>query len=159
MQNAASWFGTMFHYGSWMMENLSDACREHKLVHDDRIVFLFQHTVNARRIWLERVRDGAVATNVNEPLTIAHALERDAVDTEAWVELLREGGEAGLDGSITYANLSGSVFTQPLRDIVFHVINHTTHHMDEVSVRIRATGATPPPTDYIVYTRSLLATP
>ncbi|CAN5411543.1 hypothetical protein BH10BAC6_BH10BAC6_03980 [soil metagenome] len=159
MQNAASWFGTMFHYGSWMMEKLSDACIEHNLVHDARIVFLFQHTVNARRVWLERIRDGAVITDINEPLTIDQALERNVVDSAAWVDVLLQGGEAGVDATITYANLSGIVFTQPLRDIVFHVINHTTHHMDEVSVLIRATGATPPPTDYIVYTRSILATP
>ncbi|MBS1561204.1 MAG: DinB family protein [Bacteroidetes bacterium] len=157
MQNAASWFRGLFQYGSWMMETLADACTEHGLADDPRIVFLFQHTVNARRIWLERVRDGAVHTDIHETLTIAQALERDAVDTEAWGTLLLEGGEEGLDKEITYANLSGTVFTQLFRDLVFHVINHTTHHMDEVSVRIRASGATPPPTDHVVYTRSLVS--
>jgi len=154
MQNATSWFSSLCSYGSWMMEELAASCVAHGLSEDERIIFLFRHTVNARRIWLERVRDGAVVTDLNEPLTISQSLQRAASDEIDWQAFLRSKGDAALDDEVLYANLSGSTFRQPLRDIVFHVVNHTTHHMDEVSVRLRAHGATPPPTDHIVYART-----
>lgn len=154
MMSTSQWLAEALDYGTWMMERLAASCREHGLENDERIVFLFKHTVNARRIWLERVRDRGITTSIDEDLTVAQSLARNAVDTQVWMELVKAAGDEGLVSAVSYSNLRGEPFTQLLRDIVFHVINHTTHHMDEVSVRIRAAGYAPPPTDHIVYTRS-----
>jgi uncharacterized damage-inducible protein DinB len=55
--------------------------------------------------------------------------------------------------TIAYKNTRGESFENSVRDILFHINNHSTHHRAQIAARIREAGITPPTSDYIFYRR------
>jgi uncharacterized damage-inducible protein DinB len=75
-----------------------------------------------------------------------------------WAEIEREqiGYVSGartedLERSITYENPPGTPWTYPLKEMVRHVVNHSTYHRGQVTALLRQLGHPPDPTDYLVY--------
>lgn len=54
---------------------------------------------------------------------------------------------------IDYDNSEGRLFTNTLQDILFHIINHSTHHRGQIATDFRANGLTPEALDYVFYKR------
>jgi uncharacterized damage-inducible protein DinB len=52
-----------------------------------------------------------------------------------------------------YTNSRGESYKNTIQDILFHVVNHTTHHRAQIASQIRQEGMTPPVTDYITFKR------
>jgi uncharacterized damage-inducible protein DinB len=57
------------------------------------------------------------------------------------------------EGRIKYEDSEGKHFTRSLQDILFHIINHSTHHRGQILMDFRANGIEPPKQDYIYYKR------
>jgi uncharacterized damage-inducible protein DinB len=57
------------------------------------------------------------------------------------------------DKRITYETTEGRTFSNTLQDILFHVINHSTHHRAQIAADFRANGLEPLALDYIFYKR------
>ncbi len=55
---------------------------------------------------------------------------------------------------LKYVNTKGTAFNNTVRDILFHIINHSTHHRAQIARVLRQEGIAPPPSDYIFYKRS-----
>jgi len=49
--------------------------------------------------------------------------------------------------------MKGRVWRQPLWQLVFHVVNHGTHHRGQTAGFLRALGRIPPALDMTVYYR------
>lgn len=58
-----------------------------------------------------------------------------------------------LDQPITYTNSKGNSFTTALEDVIFHALNHETHHRGQIALVLRESGVAPPATDYIFFLR------
>jgi uncharacterized damage-inducible protein DinB len=54
---------------------------------------------------------------------------------------------------VEYENSEGRTFANDVKDILFHVVNHSTHHRGQIMMDLRASGITPEPLDYIFYKR------
>lgn len=54
---------------------------------------------------------------------------------------------------IDYENEEGRLFTNTVQDILFHIINHSTHHRGQISTDFRTNGIEPIPFDYVFYKR------
>jgi hypothetical protein len=54
---------------------------------------------------------------------------------------------------ITYSDLKGNPYTQPIWTIVLQVVNHSSHHRGQAVGFIRALGHTPPNVDLITFSR------
>lgn len=153
MINFVSFLTDMFRYGDWVAERLATSVISAELQEHERVVWVFNHVVNARRIWLERVRDGSVAVDFNRVLPLDELMELQRADTEEWCQWLGEGGEARLESLCAYKNLRGNSFENKIYHIAQHVVNHTTHHFHEIVYLIRSSGHVPPTTDFIAYVR------
>lgn len=67
---------------------------------------------------------------------------------------------AGLDDEaihkkINYKDLAGNDYETPLWQIVYHAVNHGTHHRGQVAGFLRAMGHRPPKLDLLAYYREL----
>jgi len=65
---------------------------------------------------------------------------------------------AGLTGEaaaaeVSYRDMRGNPWRQPLGQLVLHAVNHGTHHRGQVSGFLRAMGHTPPKLDLVLYYR------
>jgi uncharacterized damage-inducible protein DinB len=61
--------------------------------------------------------------------------------------------DADLDRVISYRTLAGQAFSDPLGDLIRHVVNHSTYHRGQLVAQLRQLGQTPPNTDLIRYLR------
>lgn len=122
----------------------------------DRSIFdTLGHVFGAERIWLARIKEGSPAG----PLVKPAATEIPQLSVE-WSELhgrWREWMSSLTDEDamqvIHYTDLKNRPWSNPLWQILLHVVNHSTHHRGQASGFIRALGKVPPPLDFIAFVR------
>jgi uncharacterized damage-inducible protein DinB len=54
---------------------------------------------------------------------------------------------------ISYQNTKGEAYQNTIKDIMFHIINHSSYHRGQVMMLVRNAGLEPIPTDYILTKR------
>lgn len=59
--------------------------------------------------------------------------------------------DAELGKAVTYRNRQGDPWTYPLRQMIQHIVNHSTYHRGQVVTLLRQCGVVPPPTDFLIY--------
>lgn len=64
---------------------------------------------------------------------------------------LRSGMD--LQRSVTYRNIAGEAFTQPLGDLLLHLPYHSQYHRGQTARALVALGCRVPPTDLVVWQR------
>src|SRR3984885_852613 len=151
-------------YSAWATQRLMDAAArlsEEELTRDfktaDKTVLdTLVHIYAADRIWLSRVTAEARATFVDpadRDLTLLQT-EWPALH-QRWRLWLRDFKDDDAFRVIFYKDMKGGEDSQPVWQILLHVVNHGTHHRGQVSGFLRAMGQTPPPLDLMAYYRTL----
>lgn len=112
------------------------------------------HLHAAQQVWLGRwqgvslgfpkAEDYASTEDAHHFAQACHAALR------AFLSLRKEADMAEL---VTYTNLAGETFTQPLGDLMLHVAMHSHYHRGQNAARLRALGIPPPDTDLVVWQR------
>ena len=156
---------THIDYHAWATHRLMDAVAELSPAELGRdfgtaeksVLDTLAHVYAADRLWLGRILGHP---NPGFAGFITPADQSLAVLRNDWPVLL-EGWKrwgAGLTAErvsdpLSYADLKGGARQEPLWQIVFHVVNHGTHHRGQVSGFLRTMGHTPPPIDLVHFYR------
>jgi len=64
---------------------------------------------------------------------------------------------AEIDRVLEYRNLKGTVFHDPIGNILQHLVNHGSYHRGQITTLLRQLGATPVSTDMIGFYRQRAA--
>lgn len=112
----------------------------------------FGHTVAADDLWLSRVEFGGQPP-FNNPEDLNAAKELLFRVKSRWHQLLERLSDEMLVESVSYRNLKGAEYTQPLSDILMHVINHGTYHRGQIARAVRQSDGEPIPTDLVIFMR------
>jgi uncharacterized damage-inducible protein DinB len=59
--------------------------------------------------------------------------------------------DAALAQVLSYTNMQGEVWRYPLRQMMQHVVNHSTYHRGQVATLMRQLGAQSFPTDFLAF--------
>lgn len=145
-----AFFADIFEYHHHFNQQLIDIFTENEELLTARSIPLFSHCLNAHQIWNERI--------LNIPNTLdrfdEHALEQfsdmDHANYDTTLKILQE---YAMDQQITYTNSKGGKFKNTLQEILFHIVNHFTHHKGQLISDLREADIEPPITDYIFYKR------
>ena len=121
---------------------------------DKSVLGTLVHIFAADRVWLARFKG-------ESPHIFVTDADYDlAVLQNEWPALLRRwkawAGELTGETSradLSYTDLSGNPWRQPLWQLVLHVVNHGTHHRGQVAGFLRAMGHAPPKLDLVNYYR------
>ena len=70
-----------------------------------------------------------------------------------WDDWFAGMSDDAVQADLTYQDMRGKVWTQPIWKLVLHVVNHATHHRGQASGFLRAMGRTPPVLDLVVFHR------
>ncbi len=62
--------------------------------------------------------------------------------------------EADLPAAVTYRNIAGETFSQPLRDLLLHLPYHSQYHRGQTARALVALGSHAPATDLVVWQRA-----
>ncbi len=112
------------------------------------------HVFAADRIWLARLQgqtQGPFITEADRDFARLQ-VEIPALH-QRWIEWIDQLEEDGGDDQATYTDIKGREWTNPIWQILMHVVNHATHHRGQISGFLRMMGRTPPVLDLIAYHR------
>jgi uncharacterized damage-inducible protein DinB len=146
-------FRSLFRYTRWANDRVLHTMRSTDAP-PARAVELFSHLLRAQDVWFGRIEKTDHATLdlwVDESL--AACAERAEASTRRWKTVLDGRTAPDLDQPIAYTNSKGTHFETPLRDLLSHVVNHSTHHRAQIALVLREAGIAPPATDYIFFVR------
>jgi uncharacterized damage-inducible protein DinB len=125
---------------------------------DKSVLGTLVHVFGADRLWFARLKGepaNRFLTDVDYQLSV---LQND------WPALYGQWKEwaAGLTdeaagADVTYHDMAGKSWREPLGQLVLHVVNHGTHHRGQVSGFLRTMGYVPPKLDLVYYYRQTSA--
>jgi uncharacterized damage-inducible protein DinB len=142
-------FNDIFEYHHHFNQKLIDQLQEHESALTEGTGALLSHLLNAHQIWNARI-DGGDMYGVHEVHELSQCALIDQHNYEKTLEIIPS---IPLVRKIEYRNSRGEAFVNSVRDILFHIANHTTHHRGQIIANLRRAGIEPIVTDYIFYRR------
>jgi len=144
-------FINLFQYNDWANEQIFSALASIQSP-PEKILELLSHTILSQETWLGRVRDSY--DNVFwKLLPLEELRQRSNKSTNDWLGLLNNPVENDLEKEYQYRNTKGIEAVSKLKDIITHLINHSTYHRAQINLLLRQNSLEPVQTDYIFYKR------
>lgn len=144
----------LFQYNSWATKESIESIQKLDSP-SDRIISLVSHVIAAQQIWFNRIVDDKTTLSPWEVYSFDECIGKSEEITSRWLNYLEHTSDEGLEKLIHYKNTKGDVFENSVKDILTHVINHSTYHRAQIALLIKEAGGRPAVTDYIVYARSI----
>lgn len=143
-----------FDYNDWANRRALDTLRamDSPSVRASRA---FGHLLIAEKMWLKRILQNLDTTGFNfwEEVSLSQCETLMNENREAYAAFLSDCTEGKLDAMATYKNSKGVEYHTSYRDILSHVLNHSTYHRGQIAVAVREDGGEPAYTDYIAFVR------
>ncbi len=143
-------FNQLFDYNFYCNKGLIKECSELDKV-PERSIELFSHILNAHDIWNSRSLNRKPKFEVWQVHDIKHWEDIHYENQRSSFEIITNASD--FDKRIDYETNEGRLFTNTLGEILFHIINHSTHHRAQIAVDFRSNDIDPKSLDYIFYKR------
>lgn len=143
-------FNQLFDYNFYCNKKFIEECAGMKKI-PEKSLALFSHVLNSHHIWNARIQGKPAGFEVwqQQPFKnwgdIHYDNQRDSF------EIITNADD--FETRIDYENSEGRLFSNTLKDILFHIINHTTHHRGQIATDMRNNKIEPLILDYIIYKR------
>lgn len=109
------------------------------------------HILNAHHIWNSRILNKKSEYNVFQIHPLVEWLEIEKINYKTTLKIIKN--ESNLDLTIEYKNSKEEAYKNSIKDIIYHVINHSNYHRAQVNSELVYSGLKPVITDYIFYKR------
>lgn len=142
-------FAELFDYNHLSNRKLIERLSENRSSLSERSVQLISHMLNAHQIWNARILQEVTfqVWQLNEWEALA------LIDQDNYKRSLRILEHMDLEQVIAYRTSTGAKFSNKVRDILFHLVNHSTYHRGQLGMDMRRSGVEPLNTDFILYKR------
>lgn len=144
-----SFFEELFDYNFAMNQGVISKFHESSEI-PEKAKALFNHILSAHHIWNHRIMNDKAKFSVWPDLTKEKYAQINDENHKQSLELLKH---RTLDEKITYSNSKGEVFSNTVKDIFFHIINHSNYHRAQIATLMKEAGIKPLVSDYIFYKR------
>ncbi|MBF2707880.1 DinB family protein [Flavobacterium soyangense] len=132
-----------YHFNQFLIRKLSKNSGETT----GKAILLQNHVINAHQICNSRILN-EIAFGVFQ----IHSLnELKQLNTQNYQKTLEIILTKEFSQVIEYTNTKEQTFTNSLRDILFHIINHPNYHRAQIATECRQNGLKPLVCDYIFY--------
>lgn len=121
---------------------------------DEKPLKIFSHILNAYGLWFERINKNPQKTGVWSILGVEELKSKNEEYHQIYLKILTEN-ESDPDKNITYTNTMGETFTSAVKDILIHLLNHSSYHRGQVIQLLSGYGLKFPYIDYIHYKRKI----
>ncbi len=143
-------FNQLFDYNFYCNKKLIEVFNELDQV-PEKSIELFSHILNAHHIWNARILQNEAQFDVFQIHEIKDWGDLHYENQRSSFEIITNADD--FEKRVDFENLEGRLFISDLKDILFHIINHSTHHRGQISMNFRANQIEPIPFDYIYYKR------
>lgn len=143
-------FKDAFEYNWYFNQELIQLFEDNKQFIPEKSIKLLNHLINAQQIWNERLQKKRITIEVWEIQPLKNLKNANQKNFNKSLGILES---IDLSRQIEYQNSKGIAFSNSVRDIFFHIINHSTYHRAQIASDLKANGIEPINTDYIFYKR------
>lgn len=145
-----TYFKELFEYNHYFNQQLANVFNEQHDRVSNKAVQLFNHILNAHQLWNHRIESGNEAVGA---WAIRPSVDFSEIDRKNYETSLMILSKYDLKSTVSYVNSRGEAFTSSIRDILFHIINHSTYHKGQIATEFRQHGVEPLAMDFIFYKR------
>ena len=143
----------IFEYTYNFNSKVIDSLLQSKDAIPEKSLVLINHTINAHEIWNSRIEKKDCKTQVWEMRPVINLKKINEVNFQNSIRII---DSFNLEERISYFNSKGEEFINTIRDMLFHVVNHSTYHRGQIATDSKLHGLAPLVTDYIFYKRDNL---
>ncbi len=143
-------FNQLFDYNYYCNKKLIEECTKLESI-PEKSTLLFSHVLNAHHMWNARILEKKPVYNVWQLHALTDWGDIHYENQRNSFEILTNADN--FDKRIAYETTEGKSYTNTIQDILFHIINHSTHHRSQISMDLRNNGLEPIPLDFIFYRR------
>lgn len=145
-----AFYKELFEYSHTMNQKLIEIFMTHSGKTTEYSLKLISHLVNAQHIWNCRMQSEVPKHRVwaVNQLDLVRSIDTDNFKTSC-----RIVDELSFETTITYVNSHGNKYTNPIKDILFHIVNHGTYHRGQIAADFKMAGIDPLVSDYIAFKR------
>ncbi|HLV85482.1 MAG TPA: DinB family protein [Candidatus Sulfotelmatobacter sp.] len=145
--NHSEYLRRQFAYDVWANQAVLAALEEQGA--DSRSLELMVHIVASEQLWLDRLMQQPQSTAVWPTADLLECRLRASHMERSWREYMDRTTEDDLETVIPYKNSKGETWTSTVRDILNHVLMHSTYHRGQIATHMREKGQIPAYTDFI----------
>lgn len=142
-------FIDFFEYNHHFNQKLIDVLSKNSQNISEKTISLINHLINSQQIWNARIIN-EIEFEVWQVSDWNQLSEMDDQNYKKTLELIHK---MDLYTIIEYTNSKGIAFSNKIKDILFHIINHSTYHRAQIATELKQNGIEPLNTDYIFYKR------
>ncbi|WP_106475876.1 DinB family protein [Phytohalomonas tamaricis] len=153
---------TLIDYHGWATERMLEACSvitEGDYRRDLGLFFhgihgTLNHLLTAERLWHARLKGTQPPTNTLETKieadrdVLARALREQC---RYWKAATVSLNDADTQRTIAFTNDCGQLLQLSVAELIFHVVNHGTHHRGQLSAALNGLGEPMPELDFYYY--------
>ena len=145
-----AFFQQLFDYNYYCNRQLIETCAPLETL-PGKTGRLFSHILNAHHIWNARILERNPQFGVWQEHGVSEWQDLHYENQRETFEILMR--DASPELRISYENSEGRAYSNTLQDILFHIVNHSTHHRGQIAAEFRSAGLEPLVQDYIFYKR------
>ena len=145
-----NFFQDLFEYNHHSNTEVIKGIMVREAMYSEKAQTLLSHTLNAHHIWNSRIQNKKAEFGVWQIHSLKEALVIDRANFQASKAILEI---KELENEIDYTNSKGIAFQNKIKDMLFHIINHSTYHRGQLMSELKLQGVTPIATDFIFYKR------
>jgi len=146
-------FLKQFKYNEWANYRVQIILEENQ-VSNKNVLALYSHLLSAQIIWLNRIKD--IPTSPFPLWEIYNLRELESMTEESsnnWISFIENHPNVTFEEMINYKDSKGNRHENTLRNIITHVVNHSTYHRGQIASKLKELGIEVPVTDYIAFDR------
>jgi uncharacterized damage-inducible protein DinB len=141
----------LFNYNDWANRRIITVLKEN---YSEKSRKILAHLLITEQEYFERLY-GKDSTGFNfwQDLSLAECGDLAREIAEKYEKLIRRFEEEGLDLRAEYRTSEGVWCENTFRELLTHVVFHSSIHRGNIILNLRESGFTPPKIDYIIYLR------
>lgn len=143
-------FNQLFDYNFFCNKKLIETCSSIDVL-PEKSIWLFSHILNTHHRWNAKLLNKEVAYELFQIHEIRDWGDIHYENQRSSFEITSNVDD--FERRIDYENDEGRLFTNTVQDILFHIINHSTHHRGQIATDFRLNELEPIPLDYVLYKR------
>ncbi|MFV8224684.1 DinB family protein [Christiangramia aquimixticola] len=108
---------------------------------------LMSHILNEQSAWSNRI----MQKDLVDVWKVWDANELEKIEAQNYKETLEILEKEDLERIVQYKTPKGEQFSNSIKDIMFHIVNHSTYHRGQIAKEFRQKGVDPVISDFIYY--------
>ncbi len=145
-----SFFTELFEYQHHYNQALGNIFQDNPGKTSAKALQLYNHILNAHQIWNNRIYPQQPTFGVWD---IHPTAACKSIDQDNYAHSILIMDNVDLNTNIDYTNTKGLTFNNSIRDVLFHIINHSTYHRAQIATEFKQNSLEPLNTDFIFYKR------